>query len=153
PSATAASSRTGRSVSALPNDPGIDALLADTRIGSTAKAVALALVRNWAWYKCWCFPSDRTIAAKVGKSPGHVQRCLKQLEDAGWVEREHTGEVPSGRRIWLLWRSPERGQGARPAPAPARGGRSTPARSEQVVVEPVGAERVVREAPRRQRQG
>jgi hypothetical protein len=149
--APAAPARSGRSSSALPSDPGLDSLLADPRLGSTAKAIALVLVKNWAWYKPSCYPSDKTIARKVGKSPGHVQRCLRQLEAAGYVAREHTAEVPSGRRIWLLWRCPDGGRGARPAPAPARGRGSAPARSEQVVVEPEEVEQADRPAPRRQR--
>ena len=123
----AASPRLGRDRAALPNDPGLDALLADPAIGSTAKTIAIALVKHWAWYKDHCWPGDETIAKKIGKSPGHVQRCLRQLELAGWIRREHTSAVPSGRRIWLLWRRPDAGQGARPSSAPARTGESAPA--------------------------
>src|SRR4051794_19865947 len=101
-----------------------------SRDSSTAKTVAVALVRHWAWSKDHCWPSDRTIAARVGRSVGHVQRCLRQLEAAGWVERERTDDVPNGRRIWLNWR---RG-GARPGPAPARTAPAAPARIEQIVI-------------------
>ena len=93
-------------------------LLADGRLCATARLIAVALVTHWARVKDHCWPSDRTIAARVGRSSGHVQRCLRQLERAGWIDREHTDEVPSGRRIWLLWRC---GAGARRVPAPARG--------------------------------
>jgi len=151
--APAAPTRFGRGRAALPNDPGLDALLADTRIGSTAKAIALALVKNWAWYKASCFPSDKTIALKVGKSPGHVQRCLRQLEAAGYIDREHTPEVPSGRRIRLRWRGPDGDTGARPLTTPARGRGSAPARSERVVVEQGGVEQEVRLVPERPRPG
>src|SRR5262245_42991656 len=136
----AASPRLGRGRAALPNDPGLDELLADSRIGSTAKTIAVALVKHWAWYKTSCYPSDKTIAATVGKSPGHVQRCLRQLEAAGYIAREHTPEVPSGRRIWLRWRCPDGDTGARPSTAPARDRGSAPARSERVVVEQGGVE-------------
>jgi hypothetical protein len=147
----AALPRLGRDRAALPNDPGLDALLAEPAVGSTAKTIALALVKHWAWYKDHCWPGDETIAKKIGKSPGHVQRCLRQLELAGWIRREHTPAVPSGRRIWLLWRLPGAGQGARPSSALARTGESAPARSEQVVVEQVGAEsEEIRPAPQRQ---
>ena len=142
----------GRGRAALPNDPGIDRLLADPELGSTAKAVALALVKNWAWSKDSCFPADRTIAEKVGRSPGHVQRCLRQLERAGYIDREHTPEVRSGRRIRLLWRNPG-GAGARPPAAPARTGGAAPARSERVVVEQGDLERDGRQTPQRQRPG
>src|SRR3954454_7112729 len=132
--------RSVRNRAALPNDPGLDALLADPALGSTAQTIAIALVKHWAWYKDHCWPSDETIAKKIGKSPGHVQRCLRQLELAGWIRREHTSAVPCGRRIWLLWRRPDAGQGARPAPAPVRTGEPAPARSERVVVEQGGTE-------------
>ena len=100
----AATPRTGRGVAALPNDPGLDAILADPGLSSTAKALITVMIRNWAWYKDHCWPSDATLAKKVGKSIGHVQRCLRELERAGRIERERTAAVPNGRRIWLLWR-------------------------------------------------
>ena len=106
---------------ALPADPGLDRLLADPGLTSTAKAVAVALVRNWAWRRDHCWPSDKTIAAAVGRSVGHVQRCLRALEHAGWVGREHTAEVPNGRVLRLLWRrddAAEDGAAAAGAPRP-----------------------------------
>lgn len=130
----AAATRTGRGVFALPRDPGLDRLLADPDLGSTAKTIATVLVKHWAWVKPSCWPSDRTIAAKVGKSQGHVQRCLRQLEDAGYIHRQHTDEVPTGRLIWLTWRCPATGQSAQGGTAPAREGLSAPARDKQVVV-------------------
>jgi hypothetical protein len=119
--------------SAPTRDAGLDQLLADPALCSTAKAVAVALIRHWAWRgKDHCWPSDATIAAKVGRSPGHVQRCLRRLERAGWIERERTDEVPNGRRIWLRWRKP--GAGAQPDSALARIENPAPARDEQVVI-------------------
>src|SRR5512135_2736792 len=118
----AADPRTGRGAFVLPRDPGLDRLLADPDLGSTAKTIAIALVKHWAWFKDSCWPSDRTIAGKVGKSQGHVQRCLRQLEDAGWIERERTDEVRTGRLIRLLWRSAPLSAGsagAQRVPAPA----------------------------------
>src|SRR4051794_8180140 len=111
-------------------DPGLDRLLADPGLGSTAKTVAVALARHWAWSKDHCWPADRTIAAHVGRSVGHVQRCLRQLEAAGWVDRERTDDVPNGRRLWLNWRR----AGAQPGPAPARSAPSAPARTEEIVI-------------------
>src|SRR5512142_1458642 len=67
----AALPRLGRDRVALPNDLGLDALLADPSLGSTAKTIALALVKHWAWYKDHCWPGNQTIAKKIGKSPGH----------------------------------------------------------------------------------
>jgi hypothetical protein len=120
-------------ISSPPPDAGLDRLLADPALCSTAKAVALALVRRWAWSKAACWPSDATIAGTVGRSPGHVQRCLRQLERAGWIERERTAEVPNGRRIWLRWRR-DVGSGAQPTSAPARSAPPAPARSERIVI-------------------
>src|SRR5207248_1528149 len=100
----AATPRAGTGAFALPNDPGLDDILADTGLSSTAKAIVVAIVRNWAWVKDHCWPSDETLARKVGKSVGHVQRCLRELERAGWIAREKTDAVPNGRRIWLTWR-------------------------------------------------
>src|SRR5512135_630047 len=147
----AADPRTGRGAFVLPRDPGLDRLLADPDLGSTAKTIAIALVKHWAWFKDSCWPSDRTIAGKVGKSQGHVERCLRQLEDAGWIERERTDEVPTGRRIWLAWRRPTAGAGAQGSPAPAREGPSAPARDERIVVVKEGREREEIAPPERQR--
>ena len=97
--------------SALPHDPGLDPILADSRLSPTAKLIVVALVKHWAWVRDHAWPSDRTIAGKVGRSPGHVQRCLRELEAAGWIRRERTDAVRSGRRIWLTWRCTD-GMGA-----------------------------------------
>src|SRR3954454_13431694 len=125
-----AATRTGRCAAALPNDPGLDEILADPGLSSTAKALIAVMVRNWAWSKNHLWPCDKTLASKVGKSVGQVQRCLLELEQAGRIRREKTDEVPNGRRIWLLWRCP----GAQREIASARSAPVAPARSEQVVV-------------------
>ena len=125
----AATTRTARRLTALPNDPGLDAILADPNLTSTAKALITVMVRNWAWFKDHCWPSDATLAAYVGMSVGHVQRCLRELELAGRIVRERTDAVPNGRRIWLLWRCPGGRAGAQPDPAPARTAPPAPARS------------------------
>ena len=129
-----AASRTGRCAPALPNDPGLDEILADPGLSSTAKALVTVMVKNWAWSKDHCWPCDRTLAARVGKSVGHVQRCLRELEQAGRIEREKTDEVPNGRRIWLLWRRPGNPNGAHRERAPARGVPTAPARSKPIVI-------------------
>jgi hypothetical protein len=150
-STPAAATRTGRGAFALPRDPGLDRLLADPNLGSTAKTIATALVNHWAWYKTSCWPSDKTIAGKVGKSPGHVQRCLRQLEDAGWIHRQRTDEVPTGRLIWLAWRCPTTSKGAQRSPAPAREGPPAPARDKRIVVVTGEVEREESAIPERQR--
>ena len=91
-------------------DPGIDEIIANPNLTAAAKLVAVCLIRQWAWFKDSCFPSDQTIASKIGMSPGHVQRCLGELEQAGYIRRERT---PRCRIIWLLWRLGE----APPTPA------------------------------------
>jgi len=63
----AATPRTGRGGAALPNDPGLDAILADPDLTSTAKALITVMIRNWAWYKDHCWPSDATLAKKAQK--------------------------------------------------------------------------------------
>ena len=145
----AATPRPGGGGAALPNDPGLDAILADPDLTSTAKALIAVMVRNWAWVKDHCWPSDATLAAKVGRSVGHVQRCLRELERAGRIRREATDAVPNGRRIWLLWRCPGGGAGARRDPAPARTAAAAPARSERVVIVNEGREPEIRPASRR----
>jgi hypothetical protein len=146
--------RLGRARAALPSDPGLDELLADTRLSATAKLIAVTLVKTWAWSKPACWPSDSTIAAKVGRSRGTVQRGLKELEGAGYLGRERDAEVRgTKRRLWLLWRCPGRRAGATGGVAPARQAVASPARHERVVVERKGVEQDVRPAPERQRPG
>ncbi len=114
------------------HDPGLDRLLADPRLSSTAKAIAVVLTRRWAWkLKTSCWPSDKSIAAAVGRSVGQVQRGLRQLEQTGWIAREKTDEVPNGRQLHLLWRGPWPGAGAQPGPSEARSGEAAPARSKE----------------------
>jgi hypothetical protein len=112
-----------------PDDP-LDRLMVDPALNSTSRLVALTLVRHYAWSKDHCWPSSATLARRVGKSVGHVQRCLAQLERAGWIRRERTPDVPNGRRIWLLWRC----AGAQPDHSLARSAPVAPARSKRVVI-------------------
>jgi len=100
---TATPATAGPGTAAPSDDPGLDRILADPGISATAKLVVIALCRNWAWYKDHCWPSDATIARAIGKSVGHVQRCLHELESAGIIRRDRAGL--SGRTIVLLWRS------------------------------------------------
>src|SRR5512135_3559094 len=86
----------------LPPDPGLEALLADKRLSAAAKLVATVLVKHWAWYKSSCYPSNRSIAARCGYSPGHVARCLHELEQGGWIRREQ--RASGTRLIVLCWR-------------------------------------------------
>jgi len=144
----AAAPRTARGAAALPHDPGLDAILADPNLSSTAKALITVMIRNWAWSKDHCWPSDATLAARVGKSVGHVHRCLRELELAGRIFREQTAAVPNGRRIWLLWRCTGGRAGAQRDPAPARTAPAAPARDERVVIVNEGREPDIRPASR-----
>src|SRR4051812_16059178 len=135
-----AATRAGGYAAALPKDPGLDDILADPTLSSTAKALITVMVKNWAWYKDHCWPSDKTLAAKVGKSVGHVQRCLHELTQAGRIGREKTDEVPNGRRIWLLWRCPGGPIGAQRDMTRARSVPTAPARDKQTVIVKGGTE-------------
>jgi DNA-binding Lrp family transcriptional regulator len=73
-------------------------------LSSTAKTVCAALL-FWARGKAVCWPSDKTIAARVKKHPGTVQRALASLERAGVISRERASSRPDWRVIRLRWRS------------------------------------------------
>ena len=102
--------------SALPHD-----LVADHRLSPTDVRVAAALM-FWARGKDHCWPSDGTIGARVGRSPGTVQRSLRRLEAAGWIAREKTTANRTGRLIVLAWRR----AGARPLTPVAQRGPGRP---------------------------
>jgi DNA-binding Lrp family transcriptional regulator len=106
---TRRASGTLRPYGALPHD-----LTADPGLSPTDVRVAAALL-FWAREKALCWPCDRSIAERVGRSIGTVQRSLRRLEAAGWIVREKTSTNRTGRLIRLLWRSPS----ARPLPSPA----------------------------------
>jgi hypothetical protein len=145
----AAAPRTGRRVAALPNDPGLEALLADKRLSAAAKLVATVLVKHWAWYKSSCYPSNRSIAARCGYSPGHVARCLHELEQGGWIRREQ--QATGTRLIVLCWRgTPCKDAGG--GSATLQGDPPAKARTELIVsvnerIEPIRSERPERSRP------
>jgi hypothetical protein len=133
----------------LPPDPGLEALLASTDLSATAKLVAVTLVKHWAWYKPSCYPSNRSIAARCGYSPGHVARCLHELEQGGWIRREQ--QATGTRLIWLCWRgTPCKDAGG--GPATVQGDPPAKARTKPVVsvnerIEPIGSECPERSRP------
>jgi hypothetical protein len=88
----------------LPRDASLDDLLADTRLGRLAKQLVIVLIRNWAWFAVCCWPSNASIAAKLGVHPKSIPRALRELEASGWVDRLPTDAVPTGRYIRLRWR-------------------------------------------------
>jgi hypothetical protein len=109
-----------RPYGAIPHD-----LAADPRLSATAVRVVVALL-FWAREKAACWPSDTSIASRVGCSVGTVQRSLKSLEAADWIVREKTAANRTGRLICLVWRSAS----ARPLPSPALDPPPAPARDE-----------------------
>src|SRR5512147_2683535 len=145
----AAAPRTGRRGAALPNDPGLEALLADPNLSAAAKLVATVLVKHWAWYKPSCYPCNRSIAARCGYSPGHVARCLHELEQGGWIRREQ--QATDTRLIVLCWRGAPC-QDAGGGSATVQGDPPAKARTKQVVsvnerIEPMGSECPERSRP------
>jgi DNA-binding Lrp family transcriptional regulator len=70
------------------------------------KAILLALVGHAWGGKDTAWPSNATIAAKVGRSVGHVKRRLALLEGRGLIAREATNLNRTGRLFRLLWRAP-----------------------------------------------
>lgn len=103
----------GRDDAAAAPAPGIEAVRADAVLSETARLIAGALDSEVSGIQHDCWPEDSGIAARVGRSIGHVRRCLKELEDAGWVSRGYSRSAPNGRRITLNWRRP----GGKVAPA------------------------------------
>jgi hypothetical protein len=103
----------------LPRDSSLDDLLADTRLGRLAKQLVVVLIRNWAWFAPRCWPSNHTIAAKLGVHPKSVPRALRELEASGWADRLPTDEVPTGRYIQLRWRVDQGNRRATPGGAAA----------------------------------
>jgi len=103
----------------LPRDRELDDLLADTGLGRLAKQLVVVLIRNWAWFAPRCWPSNQTIAAKLGVHPKSVPRVLRELEAHGWADRLPTDDVPTGRYIRLLWRVDQGNRSATPGGAAA----------------------------------
>jgi hypothetical protein len=69
--------------------------------------------------KADCWPCDRSIAARIGRSIGTVQRCLRKLEILGLVERRQA-DNPTGRSLVLRWRATPAAPVNDPPAAPAR---------------------------------
>jgi hypothetical protein len=100
----------GRLRAAITIDPGLGRLLEDHRLGPLARQIATKLVLEWAWTKSTCFPSDATIAAKVGGAhPKSVNRALAELARYGYILRRKMTRWWNHawrqvREIVLLWR-------------------------------------------------
>jgi hypothetical protein len=105
--------KTSLPFAALPHD-----LAADPRLSPTDVRVLLALL-YFAKAKPDCWPGDRSIAARIGRSIGTVQRCLRKLEALGLVERR-PAHNPTGRTLVLRWRATPDAPVSDPPAAPAR---------------------------------
>ena len=88
-----------RPFASLPHD-----VAADPRLTPTDLAVLVALT-YWARAKDHCWPSDRSIGLRIGRSIPTVQRRLRHLETVGLVERVETTTNRTGRIIRLAWKS------------------------------------------------
>src|SRR3954467_4597123 len=90
----------------LPFAPLPHHIAADPRLTPTDVRVLAALL-FWARDKASCWPCDASIAGRVGRSVGTVQRSLRRLVRLGVIARE---KVPpgdgnrTGRVIRLLWK-------------------------------------------------
>src|SRR5512132_2066200 len=110
---------------ALPHD-----IVSDPRLSPTDLRVLAALF-YFARADASCWPCDHSIAARVHRHAGTVQRALHRLEDLGYIRRVQTRENPTGRLIHLSCKEPD---WPRPAPTPLRrrvGGSSAGARGGQ----------------------
>ena len=93
-----------RQINPVPFLPLPTAALHDLRLTATDRdllAALLEVARN----DSSCYPSNRTLAASIGRSVRTVQLSLKRLVAAGWIALRLTAANPTGRLIDLCWRS------------------------------------------------
>src|SRR3954466_5434083 len=77
----------------------------DPTLAPTDKAILLILAGHAWGGKATCWPSNATIAGKVGRSPGHVKRRLAALEGRGLIAREASPANRTNRVFRLQWRA------------------------------------------------
>jgi Helix-turn-helix domain len=92
----------------------------DPNISPTDKVILLTLAGHAWGGKDVCWPSNATIAAKVGRTAGHVKRRLLVLEELGLIHREPSSMNRTRRQFRLLWRDPPAAPMPRFARATAR---------------------------------
>src|ERR671917_929727 len=81
-------------------------IAADPRLTPVDVRVVTALL-FWARDKADCWPCDRSIAARVGRSVSTVQRALRRLQALGLVQRDRVPQSDAnrtGRVLRLRWR-------------------------------------------------
>jgi hypothetical protein len=81
----------------LPHD-----IASDPRLKPVDVRVLAALL-FWARDKPTCYPSDRSIGARVHRARASIQRALRRLEGLGFIAREKTESNVTGRLIRLLF--------------------------------------------------
>ena len=86
---------------AIPHD-----IAADPRLSPTDLRVLTALF-YFARADVSCWPSDKSIAARVDRHPGTVRRSLRHLEDLCYIRRQPSRGNPTGRLIHLTCREPD----------------------------------------------
>ncbi|CAB4185931.1 Helix-turn-helix domain containing protein [uncultured Caudovirales phage] len=99
-------------------------------------AIALADYANTDTGHCW--PSIANLARRSGLSLRQVQRCLREIETEGWIERDGVHRV--GTNLWI-WRKRFRVVGdthvtppVTPVSPPHRGTGVTPVSPEPLVL-------------------
>ena len=85
-------------------------IAADPRSTPVDTRVLLALL-YWTLDKATAWPSDRSIADRVGRSVQTIQRALRRLQALGLIVREKVEPSDlnrTGRVIRLVWRADHR---------------------------------------------
>ena len=77
----------------------LDLAPAEWKPSTRMVAIALADYANTDTGHCW--PSLANLSRRSGVSVRQVQRCLRTIEKAGWIERRLTNKV--GTNLWT-WR-------------------------------------------------
>src|SRR5258706_5092701 len=66
-------------------------LLRTPKLSNNAK-VAYSQLLSYAWANDKCFPGQDTMARDSGTSIATINRSIKELEEAGWLEIERRGQ-------------------------------------------------------------
>lgn len=65
-------------------------VLRDTNLSPGAK-LCYAMLLSYAWQKDSCFPGQEALAKDTGISKRSTVRCMKELEEAGYLEKKRRG--------------------------------------------------------------
>lgn len=75
--------------------------LRDKEISTTGYLVLSCLIHQTDFGTGLCGYAKADIAEEIGRSVSTVERAIKSLKDAGWLEIEKTGESKSSFRVRL----------------------------------------------------